>query len=232
MSYDLSETYRQFSAFVRFGTVIAIDEANARLQCECGGLQTDWLPWCAGRAGATRKWSMPTVGEQVVVFAPSGETTLGFVLPGFYQDNYPAPAASKNKETITYSDGSTSEHDTSAMSYTYNVPAGGTITFQVGSTSLVLQDGKATLTAQQFEHVGQMATFDGEAVIKQLLSWMSGVSGNAGTGGNANAIVGGVNIQSGNVSVSGGDVNADGISLKGHHHTAQGQYSPTTEAQQ
>lgn len=218
MSFELSETYRQFAAFVRFGTVTAIDEVNARVQCECGGLDTDWLPWCAGRAGATRKWSMPTIGEQVVVFAPSGETTIGFVLPGFYQDNHPAPAASKDKETVAYPDGSMSEHDSAAKSYTYSVPAGGKITLQVGSTSLVLEDGKATLNAQQFEHVGDAATFDGEATVKKLLSWLSGVSGNAGTGGGANAITGGVNIQSGNVNVTGGDVKADAISLKGHHH--------------
>ncbi|MDT9046511.1 phage baseplate assembly protein V, partial [Escherichia coli] len=92
-----------------------------------------------------------------------------------------------------------------------------------GSTSLVLEDGKATLTAAQFEHKGDTATFDGMATVKKLLSWLSGVSGKAGSGGGTNAIDGGVNVVN-------GDVVVDGIGVKAHHHTAQGANADTTSA--
>jgi hypothetical protein len=87
----------------------------------------------------------------------------------------------------------------------------------------VLVDGKATLTAQQFEHVGDQATFDGAATIKKLLSWLSGVSGAAGSGGGTNAINGGVNVVN-------GDVVVDGIGVKSHHHNEH-DGPPTSDAQ-
>jgi phage baseplate assembly protein gpV len=115
------------------------------------------------------------------------------------------------------------QHDRSAKAYSVNVPAGGSISLTVGSTSLVLVDGKATLTAQQFEHVGDQATFDGAATIKKLLSWLSGVSGAAGSGGGTNAINGGVNVVN-------GDVVVDGIGVKSHHHNEH-DGPPTSDAQ-
>jgi phage baseplate assembly protein V len=222
-AYGLSELDRMQANMVRYGVVIELDAANARVKCSTGGLETDWLPWCAGRAGATRKWSAPRPGEQVVVISPYGDPAQAFVLPGFYQDDHPAPASSQDKETTVYPDGSTSEHDSAAKSYTYTVPAGGKITLQVGSTSLVLEDGKATLTAAQFEHKGDAATFDGMATVKKLLSWLSGVSGKAGSDGGANAIDGGVNVVN-------GDVTADNISLKGHGHIEQGDGNRTSNS--
>ncbi|MDT9046520.1 phage baseplate assembly protein V, partial [Escherichia coli] len=132
MRFDLGELGRTQANMIRYGVVTELDEANARVKCSTGGLDTDWLPWIAGRAGATRKWSAPRPGEQVVVISPYGDPAQAFVLPGLYQDAFPAPANSKDKETTVYPDGSTVEHDSAAKSYTYTVPAGGKITLQVG----------------------------------------------------------------------------------------------------
>ena len=42
---------------------------------------------------------------------------------------------------------------------------------------------------------------------------------------------GAVSTFAGTIKVTGGDVQADSITLKGHHHTAQGSNAPTTPAQ-
>lgn len=55
---------------LRLGTVAQLDVAEARVKVDIGGLVTDWVPWVpwvTGRAGATRTWSAPRVGEQVLL---------------------------------------------------------------------------------------------------------------------------------------------------------------------
>ncbi|WP_295467111.1 phage baseplate assembly protein V [uncultured Pseudomonas sp.] len=40
-------------------------------------LLTGQLPWLPLRTGKSREWDPPTVGEQVVIFSPSGQTAQG-----------------------------------------------------------------------------------------------------------------------------------------------------------
>ncbi|HBE6754423.1 TPA: phage baseplate assembly protein V, partial [Escherichia coli] len=63
----------------------------------------------------------------------------------------------------------------------------------------------------------------GNATVEGLLTFKGGMKGSS-AGGVAATI-------SGNVKVVGGDIDVDGIKSKGHHHTAQGEYAQTTEAQ-
>ena len=90
MSTDLGDVYkvaeedRRQGSTVRLGTVSAVDAASARVRVRMGIDQavTDWLPWVAFRAGRVRVWSAPSVGEQALILAPSGELTQAVVLPG------------------------------------------------------------------------------------------------------------------------------------------------------
>ncbi|UMT46983.1 hypothetical protein AOY90_15755 [Escherichia coli] len=43
----------------------------------------DWLQWLTHRAGRSRTWWAPSVGEQVLILAVGGELDTAFVLPGF-----------------------------------------------------------------------------------------------------------------------------------------------------
>jgi phage baseplate assembly protein V len=199
--YDLSETYRKLASLMRFGTIATVDVANALVTCDCGGLTTDSLPWFAGRAGATRRWSAPTVGEQVVVFAPGGDTSLGFVLAGFYQDDHPAPASSADKDTTVYPDGTTVEYDSASNTLTVNVVGAGNVIVNC-KVATVKADTSITLDTPDVHTTGNM-TVDG------LLTYKDGISGQGG--GNGHSIAGTINI-------TGGDVTSDGISLKNHVH--------------
>src|SRR5213595_961903 len=126
-AYNLGEIDRKQAMLVRYGVVTELDAANARVKCSVGGLTTDWLPWHTGRAGATRHWSAPRPGEQVVVFAPYGDPAQGFVLPGFYQDDHPAPAISQDQETTVYPDGSTVDYNSATNTLTVNVAGNGNV---------------------------------------------------------------------------------------------------------
>lgn len=74
------------------------------------------------------------------------------------------------------------------------------------------------------------ASFSAKVNIAGLLTWSGGMSGSGSAGGGAAASI------QGNVAIQGdnnvtGDVKAGSISLKDHHHTAQGASAPTTKAQ-
>ena len=47
----------------------------------------------SARAGKTRSWNAPSVGEQVLVLCLGGELDTGFVMPGIFSYDNPAPSA-------------------------------------------------------------------------------------------------------------------------------------------
>lgn len=208
--YDLSEMWRKLAAIIRFGTIADVDVANARVTCNVGGLTTDWLPWHAGRAGTTRRWSAPTQGEQVIVFAPGGDTTLGFVMPGFYQDNHPAPSSSADVDMTQFPDGSTVQYDSASNTLTVNVAGNGNVVVNC-KVATVKADTSVTLDTPQTNLTGNLSVKGSMDIQGQ------------GAGGAVSTFHGTINI-------TGGDVTADTISLKGHHHIEHD--GPSTSAAQ
>lgn len=96
---------RRLESLIRLGTIAEVDLAAARCRVATGGLTTDWLPWFALRAGTTRTWDPPTVGEQVVLFSPSGDTGAAIALTGLYSDAIAAPSTSADEHLRLYPDG-------------------------------------------------------------------------------------------------------------------------------
>ncbi len=224
--YDLSETYRKLASMIRFGTVAEVDLPNARITCNCGGLTTDWLPWNAGRAGTTRRWSAPTVGEQVIVISPGGETAMGFAIPGFYQDDHPAPSSSADVDMTQYPDGSTVQYDSAAHVLTVNIADSGSAVVNVAGGTVTVNCKTATVKADESVTLDTPLV---HATKDMLVDGNLGVTGSMAVQGQGAS--GAVSTFSGPIQVNNGDVNADGIGLKSHHHTAQGQNAPTTLAQ-
>lgn len=220
---DIGELQRQISQLLRIGTVVQLVSGTDTAIVEIGGVQSDPIQWAVRRAGPDAEWWAPEPGEQVVIFAPYGDPAQAIILFSLYQDLFAAPSTNPDIRRTTYKDGAVEQYDRSAHAYLLDVPAGGSITLRVGDTSLVMTDGKTTLTTTQFEHSGDAATFDGQATIKKLLTWLSGVAGAAGGSGGQNAIDGGVNVVN-------GDVVVDGIGSKTHHHTEH-DGPPTSAAQ-
>jgi phage baseplate assembly protein V len=206
--YDNSETYRKTAAMIRWGTVTGInlsDPTAPRVTCSAGGLDTPEIPWVAVRAGNTKRWSAPTVGEQVIVFAPGGETATGFALAGFYSSDNPAPSSSPDVDMTQFPDGSTVTYDSSSNTLTVDVAGNGNVVVNC-KVATVKADTSVTLDTPQVHATGNMQV-DGNLGV-------TGVMAVQGTGANGGA----VSTFAGTIKVTGGDVQADNISLKGHHH--------------
>lgn len=170
MSAALAETDRRLANLIRFGTVAHLDEALALVRVECGDILTDWLPWATLRAGPDRTWHAPEVGEQVMVLAPSGDMTQAGVLPAFYSDANPPPASVKTTHRTQYQDGAFLQYDRAGHHWALDVPAAGSIILHIGATTLLLEDGKATLTTPEFLVDSPQSTFTGNVDIEGSLS--------------------------------------------------------------
>ena len=117
---------RRLENLIRLGTIAAVDPGTARCRVSTGGMETEWLPWLAQRAGTDRDWNPPSAGEQCLVICPSGDPAVGVVLLGIYSDSAPANDSSLDRRRTTYRDGAVIEYDTATHALRAALPAGGT----------------------------------------------------------------------------------------------------------
>lgn len=151
---------RAISEHIRIGTVIETDLSGAVARVAVGGigaepggdLETDWLPWLAPRAGATRVWSPPSAGEQVVLLCPDGDLGAALILPGLWSDDHPPPGAD-GRELIIFEDGAIIAYDPEAHRLEVILPAGGSASITAdGGTTIhgpVTINGDLTLNGNQ-----------------------------------------------------------------------------------
>ena len=218
------ETDRCLANLLRKGTIKELDEANALAKVECGDLTTDWLPWMTLRAGPDRTWHAPEVGEQVMVLSPSGDMAQGAILPAIYQDAHGAPANLKTTHRTEYQDGAFQQYDRAAHHFVLDVPAGGEIKLHIGavtltmdngkalvdvggSTTLLLEPGKATLTTPELEVDSPQSTFTGDVTVQGLLTYTAGLNG---SGGGTTAVINGNMHVTGNIT-NGGNITSGGV---------------------
>lgn len=102
---------RLLQNLIRIGTITDVDLKAGKCRVQTGENHTDWLHWLSGRAGNSRTWFAPSVGEQVLLFSLGGELDAAFVLPGIFSDDFPAPSASAEAFHITFSDGAVIEYE-------------------------------------------------------------------------------------------------------------------------
>lgn len=108
---NIAELLRLIHNLIRTGTIAQVDHTAARVRVKSGELLTDWLLWIECRAGTTRDWNPPTVGEQVVMFSPGGDPAGAMVLTGLFSDAHPAPADLPELCRRLFPDGGLFEYD-------------------------------------------------------------------------------------------------------------------------
>lgn len=124
---NTAELLRLINNVIRIGTIAEVDHAAARVRVTVGELITAWLPWLESRAGTTRTWSPPTMGEQVVLFSPGGDLAAAVVLAGLYRQTHPAPSGSPGKWHAVMPDGAIIEYDHQAHHLQASLPGSATI---------------------------------------------------------------------------------------------------------
>lgn len=164
---NIAELQRLIHNMIRIGTVSEVDTGKARVRITIGGLHTNWLPWLTARAGATRTWSPPTVGEQVLVIAMGGDFDTAIVLTGVYSDAHPAPITSPDKDARDYPDGTTITYDHAAHALTVDVPAdAGQLTINVTGAGAAV-----TVNAPKID-LGEAADLEPSVLGDKLATWI------------------------------------------------------------
>lgn len=111
MNEKLTEIMRLITNLIRTGTVSEVDPVNWLCRVKTGDLETNWINWLTLRAGSTRTWWQPTVGEQVVLLSLGGNLETAFALPAIYSEAFPPPDYSEDGDTTEYSDGGFFQYD-------------------------------------------------------------------------------------------------------------------------
>lgn len=199
-----AELNRRIDNLIRFGTIAEVDYATARVRVKSGQILTKFLPFITLRAGTTKTWSPPTVDEQCVILAASGEFTTACVLVGLYTQN--SPSHSPDLHVIQFADGAVIKYNQASGALTVN-----------GIKTAVIT------AAEQINIDCPIVNIKGNVNITGALT----TADNGGTKGNI-SISGNVDVKGGITAK--GDVKAGVISLQNHVHREQGDGADTSKA--
>jgi len=219
--WQLAELERVVANLVRIGVVTELDQANARVKVSVSGLTTDWLPWTTSRAGATRTWSAPRAGEQVLVMAPHGDLAQAVVIPSIYQDAHAAPATSQDQEHVVFPDGSTVDYNSATNTLTVTVSGSGNVVINCKHAT-VNADNDATVNTQtatvnastKVQLTTPLVDCSQNVTVHGLLTVAGGMAISGGSGTTA-AITGNVTVN-GNVSNT-GTLQNNGVNVGSTH---------------
>lgn len=151
-SFALSEIARKLVNLIRIGKISEIKGDEVKVQI--GRVITGWLP-VISTAGKTSCWIPISKDEQVIVFFPYGEPTLGFVLRAIHYDEYKIPENTQNIDIKTifpvkikgekeFNSEFVNNFSVKVGSATINL-TGNAITLQNGNSSISLSDNSITL---------------------------------------------------------------------------------------
>lgn len=157
---NAAEILRLIQNLIRLGQVAEVDHGDPdaeppmppRVRVKSGELLSAWVPWLTSRAGTTREWNPPTVGEQCILFSPGGDTANAFAAPGLYQSAHPAPSNDPALIGRWYPDGTRVEYD--HENHRLLIHCVGDIHLEVQGNLTANVRGKATIDAESIHHNG------------------------------------------------------------------------------
>lgn len=193
----LTEILRLLRNMNRVGVVTHVNTADALCRVQTGGMTTGWLSWLTRRAGRSRDWWAPSIGEQVLILSIGGELDTAFVLPGIYSNDNPAPSASADAYHVSFPDGAVIEYEPDTGALTVSGIKTATLTASESITAtvpLVTVKASTRITLDTPEVVCTNKLITGTLEVKQ-----------GGT-------------MSGNIQHSGGAFTSNGVQVDKHNH--------------
>lgn len=145
MSYASAEHDRMIAAMLMPCAVVGVDLVAGKVRVSDGEWTSAWVRWHSLAAGKARHWRSPSLGEQGVLFNPSGQAGIGTFLPGLYGNAGGPPDNRDHVEVWRFDDGGSLVYDWQSKSYTITLPSG-TVTIKVASTEVVVTDAAVTVT--------------------------------------------------------------------------------------
>lgn len=152
MSYASAEHDRMIAAMLMPCVVVGVDLAAPAVRVSNGEWTSAWVRWHSLAAGKARHWRAPSLGEQGVLFNPSGQAGMGTFIPGLYGNAGGQPDNRDHVEVWRFEDGGSLVYDWEAKTYTITLPTG-TVTIKVGSTVVTVTDNavNATVGGTEFD---------------------------------------------------------------------------------
>jgi phage baseplate assembly protein V len=213
MSAETADLARRIANMVRVGRIAEVDHANVRVKVSFGNNTTRWVPWMTHRAGSTRNWHPPAVGEQVALLSPSGELGAGFVLPGGINWNdRAAPGNSGDVISEVSPDGRTESYNSASHEHTHTIPSGGKNLLTLGAATIEATNNhiKLTVGGSSIEVTAGGIHFLSNGQEMHMTGAGISVQGNITHEGN--------NTQTGTHTTTGDQI-AGTVSQKNHLHT-------------
>lgn len=137
-AYAMAETARRQANGLHFAVVVEVDLETRRAVVE---IEDGWtlapLPWLERRAGLVRTSSAPSVGEQVAVISPAGETAAGLILLGVPSDAFAVSAARDGLDLVETEGGFREAWDEEAKRRFIDLPEGGELVISAAGVQLV-----------------------------------------------------------------------------------------------
>lgn len=153
------------STLIRLGRISAVTLSPPRCKVlfgdpdvdDASAVETPPIRWISLRAGATKRWSPPTIGEEVVLLCPGGQVGLGVALCGLNNDENPPPGDTL-AEIIKFADGAILSYDPEAHALAAILPD--------GATAMIKASGGITLDADV--HITGAINVAGDATINGI----------------------------------------------------------------
>jgi phage baseplate assembly protein V len=161
--------------------VVGVDLTGPAVRVSNGEWISAWVRWHSLAAGKARHWRAPSLGEQGVLFNPSGQAGMGTFIPGLYGNAGAPPDNRDHVEVWRFDDGGSLVYDWQAKAYTITLPSG-TVTIKVASTEVVVTDAAVTVTTGNI-NLKAAVTIDGALHVTQSISSAGAI---IDAGGNSN----------------------------------------------
>ena len=201
-----AELHRRLENLIRFGTIKTIHPAKpfTTVTVTIGEITTAKLRFLTLRAGKTKTWDPPTIGEEVMVLSPSGVLEMGVAIAGFNNKDNPSPSENLDQTIRVFEDGCILAYDVSSHHLSAILPPGGTVELTANGGVTVNANDGLTINA-----VSGGTTHNGNLTV----------NGSTVTTGNSTVqgsqLVQGSSHSTGQFSTE-ADVTAGDISLKSH----------------
>lgn len=147
--------------------VVGVDLVAGKVRVSNGEWTSAWVRWHSLAAGKARHWRSPSLGEQGVLFNPSGQAGIGTFLPGLYGNAGCPPDNRDHVEVWRFDDGGSLVYDWQAKTYTITLPSGRVVT-KVGATESVTTDNDVTVTTRNIKLIADVEVQGSLRVTKDV----------------------------------------------------------------
>ena len=201
--------HQRLENMIRLGIIKTIHPTKPfmTVTVELGEITTAKIRYLNSRAGDDQSWNPPSIGEEVIVFSPSGVLELGIAFGGLNNAQNPAISQDLNKNITLYSDGCMISYDSKNHTLEAILPESGTAVLTAKGGVII--NGDTTINGNVnivgTTHSTKTISTDADISAAKNISATGGISAKG-------------NIQSQGAISATGDIKAGSISVQNHLH--------------